>query len=458
MAMDDDGCDEVASCSMLTFTVSGSTSICDNTFTVREACWSDDSCSGTISLYGVDTLLTTTPTVWPTLNPSRRPSVTPQIVSTNAPSASPWQATAKPPISKSLSPTGKSSELPRSTEPSMEPSEAPSAKPATSRPITLKPSAIPSRAPSLLPTPRPTTALPTTTAPSFRPTTLPTRTPTRTPTVRPSSRQPTTSQPSFASTHETRWIAAPSSPLTHWTRLCSDSSGLFFVAATESVGVYHSTDSGSTWLLSDAPSDCDWLSLSCSSDGAKVFAVCDGVGVYASVNFGMTWKLFGVNSRRRQLSVKSSPSALLSAMSVVHMAISGSGSTIFAVMSDGTIVRSLNSGSSWTEIVVNHASSEVYCTPSAQYVLALGQNDCVFWSSTSGSDWSVLSVDCVGFNTAAISDDGQYVSLAARDSDVCYYSANYGASFISFSTRAPYPFTTLIASSSGQFLAATSSG
>jgi photosystem II stability/assembly factor-like uncharacterized protein len=185
-----------------------------------------------------------------------------------------------------------------------------------------------------------------------------------------------------------------------------------------------------------------------------VVAVCSGVGAYISHNSGKTWSVFSVNTNRRNL-LEISPQSVVY---VVYLTVGESGQYMFAVMSDGTIVRTKNSGSSWSMVLSNHPSTKVFCTTPAKYVLTLGQDGCVFWSSNYGDSWTVLSVSCVGFSTATISDDGQYITLIVQDSTMNYYSSNFGATFVSFHTGATYPFTTIVASSSGQYLAATSSG
>jgi len=53
-------------------------------------------------------------------------------------------------------------------------------------------------------------------------------------------------------------------------------------------GIYTSTNAGSTWSVSSAPSEI-WVSIAASADGTELAAVANGGGIYTSTNAGSTW-------------------------------------------------------------------------------------------------------------------------------------------------------------------------
>jgi photosystem II stability/assembly factor-like uncharacterized protein len=59
-------------------------------------------------------------------------------------------------------------------------------------------------------------------------------------------------------------------------------------------GIYTSTNFGTSWTKTSAPTNTDWywISIASSSDGTKLVAV-GGGGIYTSTNSGATWTKTG---------------------------------------------------------------------------------------------------------------------------------------------------------------------
>jgi hypothetical protein len=75
-----------------------------------------------------------------------------------------------------------------------------------------------------------------------------------------------------------------------WNAVASSADGSKLAAAVSNGTVYVSSNFGSSWTTTAAPTK-NWVSLASSSDGSKLAAVALQGGIYTSSNFGVTWTL-----------------------------------------------------------------------------------------------------------------------------------------------------------------------
>ena len=110
--------------------------------------------------------------------------------------------------------------------------------------------------------------------------------------------------------HAQTWTALTNAPSQHWWRMASSADGEKLVAGINTWssvgngGIYCSTNGGTTWTLSSAPSyDQSWATVSCSTNGNILVAagiyVTEGVNstyeqLYTSPDSGTTWNLADV--------------------------------------------------------------------------------------------------------------------------------------------------------------------
>ena len=75
-----------------------------------------------------------------------------------------------------------------------------------------------------------------------------------------------------------------------WRDISSSSDGLKLAAVACSGGIYVSTNRGTSWKMTSAPSPRNWGAIASSSDGLRLVASTCGDGVYTSTNGGASWK------------------------------------------------------------------------------------------------------------------------------------------------------------------------
>ena len=87
---------------------------------------------------------------------------------------------------------------------------------------------------------------------------------------------------------------APKGP--GWTSITSSQSGQVMYATAYEVGVYVSTDYGSTWTHTTAPYLKNWTCVYTSQDGSHVAASADIGHIYTSDDTGTTWTKTNVST------------------------------------------------------------------------------------------------------------------------------------------------------------------
>jgi hypothetical protein len=179
-----------------------------------------------------------------------------------------------------------------------------------------------------------------------------------------------------------------------------------------------------------------------------------------SRDMGATWSLMRLGNRRKLPEAESSylQAAKLSAAtdsSLTSVSMSPSGGVVIGVLSGGSLLVSTNSGVSFSQLSTGIVAQTVFCGD--YVVIAIDTSGCAYSNPSVGyGAWTKLAVACVGYSSVTIS--GNYIVLAYASSGYVAYSADRGVTFSVVSTGGRYNFNNVVASNSGQYLAATSSG
>lgn len=109
----------------------------------------------------------------------------------------------------------------------------------------------------------------------------------------------------------------------------ADGSNLFAASS----GIYRSMNAGATWSLTGAPTNVDWFSIVVSADGTKLAGGGDPGGTYISRDAGMTWQ---------QTAFPGGP-----------LTCSADGSNLVAAFNNGGLYVSHDFGATWTAQIPN---------------------------------------------------------------------------------------------------------
>ncbi len=224
----------------------------------------------------------------------------------------------------------------------------------------------------------------------------------------------------------------PRSPKQLW-RFCAisaDGSKLF--AGVNGGLIYKSTDFGTNWIPTGAPS-AGWSCITLSADGTKLAA---GIGqtttgkIHISTNSGITW------------TATSAPSNFW-----YSIASSADGSHLVATSSSGTYV-STNSGSSWIQFSFPGLSAAVSTDGSKLIIGNIVNNGKIYTSTNFGMNWAtnvVQNISNVSWRSVASSADGSLL-LAGTDGGLWIYRAISSPQLNLKASRANLAFSWLIPS------------
>jgi photosystem II stability/assembly factor-like uncharacterized protein len=253
-----------------------------------------------------------------------------------------------------------------------------------------------------------------------------------------------------------------------WSAIASSADGSNLVAAANGGLIYYSTNSGTAWAVANAPAT-NWSALVFSPNGSHVAATVNGGLIYTSTNSGITWTTNAsliavsstVNAGTNWTTITNSVSSPSQSWSAV--AVSADGSKLVAVVANGGIFTSTNSGATWqtnptpwqvtdTEVfpatntfssasystwtasgiiwisnnVPNQDWSAVYSSPDGITLLALARYGWSFKSTNGGVTWAELSTPYDNWQSLASSSDGSKL-LAAAQGGYVYLSTNSGS-------------------------------
>ena len=258
----------------------------------------------------------------------------------------------------------------------------------------------------------------------------------------------------------TTWMLTSAPTNYSWDAVASSADGnKLVVAAFSSVktgskgAIFVSTNSGTTWALTSAATTNYWISVASSADGNKWAAVSDG-GIYTTTNLGATWTHQTSAPNFGWGSIISSPDG-----------------TRLLVQTSAHIYRSTDSGATWTPTTLPiptwlGVSSQPVIASSADGTKLVATfntdqnfNACpIFISTNLGTTWSATSTLSNHWTCVASSADGtKFVAAAVNSQNIgpIYTSTNSGATWTS--NTVPNQYWTCVAfSADGNKLVAVS--
>jgi hypothetical protein len=280
-------------------------------------------------------------------------------------------------------------------------------------------------------------------------------------------------------------------PATQWQFVSSSSDGTKLMAAVYGVTneIYTSTDSGSNWIRSDAPTVVQWSCGASSADGScLVAAVGDGVfgGIYVSTNSGLSWMPTAAPNKNWWSVAASADGTKLVAASggsifgsgiyastnggvtwvpvstptngTYCVASSADGVKCFAGDYSGAIYASTNSGLSWfqTSAPSSKQWSSIASSSDGTKLVAVVFGGGIFVSTNSGSTWAPTTAAITNWFRVASSADGAL--LAALCATGIYTSTNSGLTWIRSAAPNSAAWWSIGSSSNGTHLVAAVSG
>jgi hypothetical protein len=233
-----------------------------------------------------------------------------------------------------------------------------------------------------------------------------------------------------------------------WQSISSSADGnRLAVADNSGGGIWTSSDSGTNWTQTIAPSQtAEWQSITSSSDGTKLAAVDNaGGGIWISRNAGSTWV-------QTTAPTTSSWNSIASSADFTRLA---------AVDNAGGIWTSANSGSNWIQTTAPSSSSWFAISSSANGAkLAAVDNEGngIWISSNYGTNWT-QSLAPTAPNWASISSSADGTKMAAvDDGGGVWVSSNSGTNWTLTIAPTNGTWFSIASSTNGMKLAAVVNG
>lgn len=192
----------------------------------------------------------------------------------------------------------------------------------------------------------------------------------------------------------------------------------FFSMGSDTSGfIYVSTNSGATWIQSDAPSKV-WSSVASSADGTKLVAVtmnypANASWIYTSTNSGVTWIQANAPTNLNWISVASSvDGSKLAAINLPNYVFVDS-NLVFTAL--GLVYTSTNSGATWfSNNAPNTVWQAVASSADGTKLAALHQGGGIYTSTNSGATWTSNGVAAFPCWAMASSADGNKLVMAVN--------------------------------------------
>jgi len=286
----------------------------------------------------------------------------------------------------------------------------------------------------------------------------------------------------------TTWTARDSNR--NWNSVASSSDGVKLVAVVYSGGLYTSTDSGATWSVRAAAGTREWTSVASSSDGTKLVAVATNAGsgtqIQVSADSGATWTARSV-ANEWYMVASSADGVKLVAIGYVsdgmgggemyaytssnsgtnwtknvstesfsgegHMAISSDGTKVLAPQYEDQILRSTNSGSSWSEIGDTYVWRGIASSSDGVKLVALAQDDKIYTSTNSGTNWTPRD-SMREWVAVASSTDGVNLAATVENNGYIYTSSDSGVTWVPRTGSGLRDWGSIASSSDGKKLVA----
>jgi hypothetical protein len=238
------------------------------------------------------------------------------------------------------------------------------------------------------------------------------------------------------------WVQTQANTNYYWYCVAASADGTKLAATVSQnpgEGIYLSTNSGSTWTLSQAPAGA-WGPIASSADGSLLAAGNANGHIYASTNSGISWN---------------QTLAPLEAWSLI--ASSADGTRMLAIYpggAPGPISISTNSGNSWM-VATNlyRYWRAITCSADGSKLAAVATGDGMVpvVSTNYGATWVPTPPLINQSGSLAAAADGSLLMLAG--STGFYVSTNWGTTWSSTNDKAPvYGYTPMVCSANGALL------
>ena len=231
-----------------------------------------------------------------------------------------------------------------------------------------------------------------------------------------------------------------------WTQTAGPEGGIIFglfvngttvLAGTGGGGIYRSTDSGQSWVLSNT-GNASIETRAFAMIGTTIFAGTNG-GVYRSTDGGQTWT-----------------SANTGLTNGLDWSFAVSGTTLFTGTFGGGVFRSTNQGQTWTAVNTGLTNLTVQALAISGQNLFAGTNGGVFRSSDQGQSWTAVNSGLTNLTVQALAVNGTNIFAGTFGGGV-FRSGDQGQSWTAVNSGLTagviYSFavsgTTLLAGSGG---------
>jgi len=221
-------------------------------------------------------------------------------------------------------------------------------------------------------------------------------------------------RPVYTSTDSGTTWTQTSAPSADWTCVASSADGSKLVAGVGGGPIYTSTDSGATWIRTSAPSSNSWSSVASSADGTRlVAAVANDVSgtypiyggpIYTSTDSGSTWT--------KTVAPSNHWSSVASSADGTKLVATAGGSDDF-----GSIYTSTDSGATWTQTAAQPNTWTSVASSADGTRLVVGANSArgdglIYTSTNAGASWMATTLTERWTCVAASSDGSDLVAAS----------------------------------------------
>jgi photosystem II stability/assembly factor-like uncharacterized protein len=224
----------------------------------------------------------------------------------------------------------------------------------------------------------------------------------------------------------TNWsqTSAPSD-IAQWQSIASSSDGTRLAAVDNAGnGIWVSRDSGTTWTQTPAPTDPSWNSIAASTDGARLAAVDDTGGIWTSPDGGKDWTETSASTNASWFAIASS----------------SNGSKLAAVDNGGGgIWTSTNFGTNWTQTSAptDPSWNSIASSADGTKLAAVDAGGGIWTSPDSGTSWALTTAPTNStWYSIASSTNGAKLA-AVINGGAIWISTNFGTNWTQTTTSSP---------------------
>ena len=210
--------------------------------------------------------------------------------------------------------------------------------------------------------------------------------------------------------------------------------------------IYISTDSGATWQSTSSPL-LNWIAIAMSSDGNTIIGADYSGSIYKSTNGGSSWT-----------QLTNAPDVDWSCL-----AMSSDASILIAGINGGYIYTSTDSGTSWTMRTGSGSRtwSSIACSSDGTKIAGAAgyEGPNIYISTDSGATWTTSYVSATAYcYSVTMSSDGTKLAVGSTYGDYVYTSSNSGASWTQGTQVGANDWISIASSSDGSIIVAGAAG